>query len=151
MNLRKIQVHVSRSIINEFKKAAKESFPNETFAFLLGRDAGTIVEIEELFIPMDVDEWCDANSVTMSDDWLPAARKHASSIGLKVVGDIHSHPYKYGEIGKIIPDCSPSEDDIDCGLPHINAVCYVRETKNSRLVSQVRFWGPMFSVEEHIK
>lgn len=75
MNLRTIQVHVSRTLINEFKKEAREAFPKETFAYLLGRDAGTIVEIEELFIPLDADEWCTETGVEISDEWLPARKK----------------------------------------------------------------------------
>lgn len=151
MNLRTIKVHVSRTLINEFKKEAKEAFPKETFAYLIGSDAGTSVEIEELFVPLDVDEWCDSNSVNISDQWLPAARRQAGYHGLKVIGDIHSHPYKHGEMGNMKPDCAPSADDIDGGLPYINAICHVRELKNGKLISQVRFWGPMFPVEEHIK
>jgi proteasome lid subunit RPN8/RPN11 len=150
MYLRTIKVCVSRGLINEFKGEARVAFPRETFAYLLGRDAGTIVEIEELFTPMDVDEWCTETGVDISDDWLPAAKKHAREHGLKVVGDIHSHPFRYGEIGKLKPECTPSEEDIDNGMPWIVGICQVNQAKTGRLTTRVRFWGPMFPVEEHI-
>ena len=151
MYLRTIKVCVGRGVIAEFKKEAKSSFPKETFAYLLGRDAGTTVEIEELFTPRDVDEWCTENSVTVSDEWMPAAKKHAADHGLKVVGDIHSHPFRYGETGKMKPGCAPSEEDIDSGMRMISAICQVQQCKGGKLIASVRFWGPMFPVEEHIQ
>ena len=150
MYLRTIKVCVSRSLLSEFKRKAKAAFPQETFGYLLGRDAGTVVEVEELYIPLDVDEWCSVNSVTISDEWLPDAKRHAAEHGLKVVGDIHSHPYRHREVGKLKPDCSPSAVDIDGGIQTISAICQVRQCKTGRLVATVRFWGPMFPVEEHI-
>lgn len=150
MYLRPIKVCVSRGLINEFKKEAREAFPKETFAYLLGRDAGTLVEIEELFTPMDVDEWCTETSVDISDEWLPAARKHAREHGLAVVGDIHSHPFRYGEIGKLKPECAPSEQDIDGGMPWIAGICQVQQRRGGSLITKLRFWGPMFPVVEQL-
>ena len=151
MRLRPIRVEVPRRIINEFKAAAKEAFPRETFAYLLGRDAGTVVEIEELFFPMDVDEWCSENGVMISDEWLPAARSEGAHHGLVVVGDIHSHPFRHKELGKVIPGCVPSEIDLEGGSPHISGICAVRELRTGRKISSVRFWGPHFPVIEEIR
>lgn len=150
MRLRTITVRVTRTVVLEFKKAAREAFPCETFAYLLGRDAGTLVEVEELFFPMDVDEWCTENGVHISPGWLPAAKKEAAHSGLKVVGDIHSHPFKHWELGSVLPECAPSEQDLDGGQHHITGICRVREFRGGRKVASIRFWGPMFPVVEEI-
>ena len=150
MQLRNIRICVGRKLIGEFKKEAKAVFPRETFAYLLGRDAGTVVEIEELFFPPDVNDYCSENSVTIGEDWLYSAKEHAKESSLSVVGDIHSHPYRHRDIGRLKPDCAPSAQDMDCGIPHISAICQVRERRDGSLISSVRFWGPMFPVSEEI-
>ena len=150
MNLRPIQLEVQKSVVEKFKRAAKEAFPLETFAYLLGRDAGTSVEIEDIFIPNNVLECVTTTSVLIDDSWLPAARKEARDLGLTVVGDIHSHPFRYGEEGDLRLHSAPSAIDMENGLKGINGICAVVQSKSGRLRSRVTFWGPMCEVRERL-
>lgn len=151
MHLRPIQLEVRRSVVIDFKRLAKEVFPLEAFAYLLGRDAGDLIEIEDLFIPNDLVDWVTPTSVSISDLWLPAAKKQAKEGGLKVVGDIHSHAYKHYELGKMKPGCVPSAIDMEEGMQTVTGICDVLEGKTGKLRSDIRFWGPMFPVRTWIK
>ena len=144
MHLRTIHLTVPAKVVQEFKQQSKRAFPKETFAYLLGRDAGTIVEVEELFVPLDVEERCSKFGVEIGADWIADARKEASAHGLRVVGDIHSHPFVRLETLK--PGCAPSECDIDHGMTQIHGICQVRKCKTGKLIANVRFWGPCIPV-----
>lgn len=151
MYLRSITVEVSRSLVDQFKAVAKEHFPREAFAYLLGRDAGTLIEIEDLFVPEDLDKHCSDMGFEIQDSWTLAAKAAAKEQGLVIVGDIHSHPFRNGEWSRRFkPEPTPSVEDIDAGLHCVNAICLVLECKTGRLRSSVRFWGPQVPVKEHI-
>lgn len=143
MHLRTIHLKVPAKIVEEFKGQAKRAFPKETFAYLLGRDAGTVVDVEELFVPLDVDERCTETSVAGTLQWIADAKQEATESGLQVVGDIHSHPYRYEHL---YPTCAPSEGDLDDGFTQIHGICQVRQCKNGLLRTYVRFWGPLIPV-----
>lgn len=148
MRLRTINLYVPPKIIEEFKKQAKRSFPKESFAYLLGRDAGTQVEIEELHTPHGVEQHCTEGSVSIGENWLSEARKEARTSGLTVVGDIHSHPFLCPK--SYSPGCAPSEGDLDDGMTQIHGICQVWKTKSDKLQAKVRFWGPIVPVKVNI-
>lgn len=150
MYLRTIKVRVPRRLVGDFKLVAKEYFPREAFAYLLGRDAGTLVEVEELFVPEDLDKWVTEVSVELSPGWLVAAKRAAKDLGLTVVGDIHSHPFRYCELQGLKPEHTPSEVDIDCGLKQIHGICRVLEASTGKLRATTRFWGPQVPVIEEL-
>lgn len=152
MHLRTIQLEVKRSVINEFKRLSKEVFPREAFAYLLGRDAGTIVEIEDLFIPLNLLDFSTNLSITIDEGWLPAAKRQAAELGLSVVGDIHSHAWTQHELAMMSPhrpDVQPSVKDLET-FHQISGICNVLQMSNGKFRSKIKFWGPMFQVAEKI-
>lgn len=150
MQLRPIRIKVSKRFIRDFKHLAKECFPKEAFCYLLGTDIGDTVEIEDMFVPNDLDEWTTPVETLLSPTWLPAARKKAREHGLVVVGDLHSHPYLKHETVFCKPEPVPSKTDFECGLSQITGICAVWETKSNKLLSTIKFYGPMFPVYEDI-
>lgn len=152
MHLRPIQLEVRRSVVTDFKRLAKEVFPKEAFAYILGREAGNLVEIEDIWVPLDLDKWNDLVSVTVSDDWLPAAKKEAKDLGLTVVGSIHSHPHYSSEDIVLQRACVPSAPDLETGYDQIYGICGVMANiQTGKLRASLKFWGPTFQVRTEIK
>ncbi len=148
-----IKVNVRRHVINRFKKAAKEAFPKETFAFLLGHNAGTLVDVEDLYFPEGIAKLSTVNSVEIPDELVSEARAYAKEEALTIVGDIHSHPFQWAELKRSCtkPESTPSETDLRSGWYHISAICLVCEDSKGRLTaSKPRFWGPLVPTFEEI-
>lgn len=123
--LRPIKVEVPRSVARQFRELSKRQFPKEAFAVLIGRSAGTIVEVEELWIPDDLDEHTSTLEVRVQLDWWKDANKAAKELGLEIVGDIHSHCYELAEL---------------------TGICQVTENKQRERRARIRFWGPQIEV-----
>lgn len=154
MNLGQLKINVTTEVTDEFTARAKDSFPNETFAYLVGKYVTPDhVEVTKIIVPENVDAHCSPAEVDVQDKWLKAAKRKAKSEGLVVVGDIHSHPYSAAEIAARRPhkpDTSPSESDLErslCAGP-IMAICLVTESKAGRLTARIRFWSPMNRIQE---
>jgi hypothetical protein len=147
---RPLRIEVSRRVIERFKRAAREAFPRETFAFLVGQDAGDLVIVEDLFIPEDVAEWCTRGAVYAPPQWEIEARIAAAEDGAKVVGDIHSHPRPYEVWRGQLTERTPSEGDHAIGWRGICGICVVSETRNKKRRASVRFYGPAWKVEEKV-
>lgn len=139
-------MRVPDKIIQQFKQQAKAAFPRETFAYLIGIDAGTSVEVEDLYVPDNVDDHCGYNFVTIQPHWEIEAMEHARDDGRDVLGDIHSHPYTAMD-GVTKPDRAQSEADMDCNATGLCGICTVVESRSGRLRASVRFWGPTTTVE----
>jgi len=132
-----ITVEISRRITEQFKKAAKLAFPKETFAYLIGHDAGTQLAVEELYFPDDVEQHCTEDAVHVQPHWLVDAQTHARETAAEVIGDIHSHPFPHS---MSYVDRSPSESDIDRAWGSVYGICLVRQDKNGRLRASIRFY-----------
>jgi len=146
--IERVKVIVPSEITNEFKKKAKSVFPNEAFAYLLGHDENDVVVVDELFFPKDVDSFCTPTHVLMQWAWEKEAKRRAKKIGCKIVGDWHSHPYTHDEltIEKRRVDLAPSQQDWEAFQQNklqLMGLCVVTETKNKRLRTQMKFWGPV--------
>ena len=137
-----IRVQVSRRVIGQFKRAAKEAFPRETWAYLLGEDAVDLVVAEGLYFPRDVEKHCTTRNTHIQPHWDAEAADVARDEGLTVVGTIHSHPYTYRECGGSIRDGAPSEKDHLCGWSGIYGICVVAEQRSGRLISRIQFFPP---------
>jgi proteasome lid subunit RPN8/RPN11 len=133
-------VEIPRRLVEEFKNAAKRAFPRETFAYLIGHEAGTSVGIEELYFPDGLEKHTTEAAVNVQPHWLIDAQAHARDIEATVLGDIHSHPFKHRR-GHGEPDRSPSESDIDRAWSNLYGICLVRQDKNGRLFSSIRFYS----------
>jgi hypothetical protein len=150
--LERIQIEIPNQVIRQFKKQARDAFPKETFAYLIGRDAGTVVEIESLFIPEGLDSHCTPASVAMQMHWPVDAREFAADDSAEVVGTIHSHPYTFEESGGCRLDRGLSESDHEALRGQgISGICTVQQAKSGRLSASIRFWGPTIPVDTVIK
>ena len=140
-----VVIQVSKRLTEEFKKKAKKSFPNEAYAYLLGHHEGEKIIVDSLFYPTDADLFCGPNFVTVQPEWWGEAKKEAKRTDTKIIGDIHSHPYKKHAKNT---DTSPSETDWE-GLVdgHIMAICVIKQLQNGHLRARTRFWGPMPQVK----
>lgn len=147
-----IQIEIPNQVIQQFKKQAKAAFPRETFAYLIGRDAGTVVEVESLFVPDGLDSHCTPASVAVQPHWLVDAKEYAAdNAAASVVGTIHSHPYTFAESGGCRLDRGLSEADHEALRGQgISGVCTVQQAKSGSLRASIRFWGPTIPVETAI-
>ncbi len=154
MRLAPIRLEVPAKLTRDFKRQAKEAFPIETVAYVLGRDAGTIAEAHELYIPDGVQECCTAHYFIPQPHWAIEAAAAAKDEGLCVLGTIHSHPYTFREIGNRKPDRTPSEGDHDSRLLHVGVgiygICAVQQYENGKLRASIRFWGPTCHLDTQV-
>lgn len=144
---KKLIVEVCKEVGKEIRRAARKEFPNEYLGFLIGHDLGEKVAI--------VDVWHSdyINSPEMIEEGayyaaMADAREHARTVGGDVVGDVHSHAYKYDEACPVAMDCAPSEGDMKLGSDGLMAICMVRQEKNGRLTTKLNFYPPIAAVSE---
>ena len=141
----KIRLHFPPRLRRQFRAAAVESFPRETYAILLGHETKHVefVEIEAKELWMPDRSRHSTRYLKILPDWYEDAKHHAFEAGLEIVGDIHSHPFTAKELEHGLVDCSRSEGDLDHFL--WNKPCGIwllRQTKSGRLISRFRFWAP---------
>lgn len=146
-----IHLHVPKKIEREFVAAAKQLYPKEAYAYLLGTLAGDTVHIDELYIPDDTAYFASEVEVVPQPHWRAEALAQADESALILVGDIHSHPFPY--TGTLINDHAQSEGDLD--YPNnflINGICIVQNVgvKKQRLRASIRWWGTSIRVIEHV-
>ena len=140
-----VVIQVTKRLTEEFKKKAKQTFPNEAFAYLLGTSDAEKIVVERLFFPVNADAHCGPNFVHVQPEWWKEAKKEAKHNGMSLIGDIHSHPYK---VHAKNTDTSPSETDWDSLINgHIMAICVIKQLKNGHLRARTKFWGPMPQVK----
>lgn len=130
------------------KKRAKAAFPKETFAYVLGHDAGTLVEVVALWWPEDVDQYATTESVQVPPRWLGDAQDYAKDLEVAVIGDVHSHCWMRGELGRWNPGAAPSEWDMEQGQLWLTGICNVVQGGKGRKTAEMRWWGPLVPVVE---
>lgn len=148
IQLGQIVIHVPERLTNQFKKQAKASFPNETYAYLLGHHEDGKIFVDDLYSPPNIDDFCAPGIVNVQWDWITSAKRHGRRNDMIIVGDIHSHPYNKAQAKKYSADLSPSETDWD-GLAagQIMGICLVKQTKDGKLRAKTKFYGPMPQVK----
>jgi Prokaryotic homologs of the JAB domain len=149
MQLPALRLSVAPDVITDFKRQARNAFPRETCAFLLGKWEGNNVEVLDLYVPSDIARHATPDAIDYQDRWFVEAEEEASEAGLVVVGDVHSHPYGSKDPVPWAFSAAQSEYDLDYSprWGKIAGICFVREQKGGRLMSRVRFWGPMIPLE----
>jgi proteasome lid subunit RPN8/RPN11 len=140
-------VTISDSLIREFHKKAKESFPNETFAFLLGSNENDGITIKEVFFPSNVEKYCRPDVILVQDSWYKEVKKYCKKTGSSIVADYHSHPYNKKEVFLHKRDAAPSEQDYESISGQAMAICLITECKNGHLRARTKFWGSMPQVK----
>lgn len=138
-----LSVRIPKALEQRFKKAAKEAFPNEEYAILLGQKrSAEVFEVVDLYFPPDRDKFCTDRHVDIQPRWFKEARKLAQEAGYRLIGDLHSHPYTK------MTDASPSECDWDAseypkgwtnGSSIVMGICLVVK-RAGKWYSRVRFW-----------
>ncbi len=131
---------ISDKLISTFKAKAREKFPREAYAVLLGHgDLATGIVIEDIHFP---DFASTSDCVYIPEDGYLEIAEQAKEQDMIICGDIHSHPYEHREDGKY-PDCSRSELDFDYAPAFmVQGICRVTQSATGRLRCVVRFWGP---------
>lgn len=149
--MRPIRVEIQRRTVERFKSQAKQAFPRESFAYLIGQNVGDLVVVEDLFTPDDVLKHCTGDAVTVIPPHWPAeARAFARESEAGVVGDIHSHPRRYQIWGGQLSERVPSEGDYEHGWRGICGICVVAEQKDGRLRASARFYGPSYRIQTKV-
>lgn len=142
-----LRIEIRKKAVAKFKKAAKEAFPKETLAYLIGEAVADLVMIEDVYFPEKVNESATDSYVHYQSWWPQEAYQHARDNDYEVLGDIHTHPMKYNEHYPWENEPIPSEGDLKTGWNGIRGICAVTETKAKRLVARIRFYGPIRKVE----
>lgn len=145
-----IKVEVSRRLLDRFKRAAKAAFPCETFAYLIGQNAGSLQIVEDLYFPEGVERNCTTNAVWSEEHWLAEATTYARDEDAAVIGDIHSHPRTFARWGGQLSECTPSAGDHAIGWHGLCGICVVSEQQDGRLKAAARFYGPSPQIETHL-
>lgn len=137
---------VPQSITRQFVAQAKEAYPRETLAYLIGTQGeGLSMTAECLWVPPDLESRCKEDGINIQGSWFRGARRFAKRSHMVVLGDIHSHPYPYSD--RLIVDCAPSEVDWDRARPGlIQGICRIKQRPDKRLTARVRYWGPILPV-----
>jgi len=95
--------------------AARAAWPREHYGILLGRriDATSAAVIEEIWSPPDVAEHATDAWIAPRAEWMAEAAHIAEDEGWRVLGDIHTHPYREHEYSHMLPpDRTMSEGDV---------------------------------------
>lgn len=144
-----IELTVREPVVKQFRALARKAFPKETLAFLIGHDAGTKVEVTELYVPDDVAKHAANDTVRMPQHWFEDAEEFAKEREATVVGDIHSHPLSFAE-SQHDAGISPSAGDL-LSARYIFGICAVRQSENKRrLTTDMRFYGPMLPLRAFV-
>lgn len=150
-----MKLDVSKSVLDKARKAAKKYFPKEMYGYLLGRAYKTETSIKDIYIPYDLVEYTENESVTTPEHWSVLAKRYSESVGLIIVGDIHSHTYTNMESESVHPNClsaSPSEWDYDHpGMGGIQGIVLALQKSDGKINTRVKLYGPQVQLQISIK
>lgn len=135
--MRPLSIQFPQALRRSFTRAAKKSFPKETFAFCLGTTSplGTI-SLDYLYFP-EIILGPTGYDFEIPRDALPKAVELGSFLGTEVLASVHSHPYPENSG---IDDAAPSETDWNWCYPDLPiGICSIAENKG-KLHSRYRFW-----------
>jgi proteasome lid subunit RPN8/RPN11 len=106
------ELRISPKLVAVFRTEAKRRFPKEAYGVFLGQfEEPGVIEVEGLEIcPPKRLLACSQWAVTPENSWLAEVARRAASEDLNIVGDIHSHCAKPGDL--YIAETSPSECDL---------------------------------------
>lgn len=135
-----VTVEIPRKVSSSIRLQAKFAYPRETIGFLLGRRAGTLYEIEDLWTPPQV----VSSRVTVDlTPWHPAAAHEAAQEeGLEVLGAWHSHPRPWELWRGMMSENTPSTGDQRLGWEGICGICAVVEPFAGPLKTRLDFYAP---------
>lgn len=142
-----MKVAVVEREVAKFKEYCKAGFPYERFGVLLGvmsEDKWNFM-VSRIWMPDEdsTKKWCKKDRVYVPDEWWAEAQDEAEEHELMVVGDVHSHCFEGPSDGV------RSERDLRYSQWWaIEGVVVVWPTR-TRLVSRVRWWGPIVPLDAY--
>lgn len=141
---------IPRKFILKFQKQARDAFPKETITYYVGHNAGTSIEVIDMWTPDPQELAVEASrmEIAIPNMWLAEAAEFALEREATVVADCHSHAYRYKDLGTWRPDCGPSQDDLIC--QHVFGICSVYQGATGKLRSYTRFFGPVVPVNTQV-
>lgn len=148
-----IQLKVDPGVERRFRQQAREAFPKETLAYLMGHDYGNRMEVVDLWVPPADLTKATSYYIDLAEhiDW--EAAEYAKSEGLQLLGDIHTHPWTHSEVDlrrriRFSSPISPSASDWDRleGVRWLMGICLIEQMANQRLRCQFRYWGPITQI-----
>lgn len=145
MALSPIQLAVPEKLVREFKAKAKELFPREKYALVLGELGDQAqLKVAEFYYPRLKS---NARNVFLEPEVLAEANEYAKEHDMQVLGDIHSHCYDSEFVSHGGTDRARSEaDHYYAPLFIVQGICVV--TKYPKVVrASVKWWGPAIPVE----
>jgi proteasome lid subunit RPN8/RPN11 len=121
-------VQLTRSLKRRITESAKEAYPLEDFAILLGVVTDSYFKIGDIYYPANRLDKATENSVKVDLGWYEEARKYARGSNYYVIGDVHSHPMT----DDYDIDLAPSECDWQgSGQDWLMGICTVRENRKT--------------------
>jgi proteasome lid subunit RPN8/RPN11 len=132
-------VHVSRRLLDHFRREAKQAYPKEAYAILIGKIRGDQVSVTQLFIPDNQRAKATPDQIEVAASWREEAYHLANAAGEQVLGDLHSHTPTC-TLSRWRGDSAPSEGDWKCASEYIHAICTIYKYPTGRMVARITFW-----------
>lgn len=140
------RLYIDHHLLDEFKREAKKTFPNEEYAVLCGYRAKGWRQVVVLFLWWPPDRaakqtpFAVTESAVGNTPWSRQARSAARKQGLVVLGDIHSHTFGAG-YHKTLTYRAPSEHDWNL-VPAwwLQGIMVVQGNNGKRLRCSTKFW-----------
>ena len=125
------KVRVSKSALDYFRHKARQAAPLEIQAYL----AGKVTSVDEVeitdFLYTNEYRKQSTNEVAWSTVEYDRVKEDIEQKGLRIIGDIHTHPGWDGVMSLADFDASVTQQHVICGI------CSVNNKK-----TRVRFWTP---------
>jgi proteasome lid subunit RPN8/RPN11 len=125
------KVKISKSQLDRFRKLSRKYAPFEIQAYLIGEISSLNMITVDRFAYTSVYRIQTINEVQWGTEEFNKLKQKVESDGLKIVGDIHSHPEADAVMSKTDYIGTVTENLALCGICSI----YGKHTK-------VRFWTP---------
>jgi proteasome lid subunit RPN8/RPN11 len=135
-----MKIFIDKDEVKKLKQRMLKAYPNERIELMWGKFKKP--DEFHIFIFDSIPHKGKRRSVDHAPEELNISSDHASTMGLTLLGSIHSHPD--------CEDCSPSEFDYDSGIEEgevISGIATINKGKNGRKSIKIRFWGPLLGVE----
>lgn len=135
-----VNVEIPGKLSRSIRLQAKGAWPRETIGFLLGRRAGTLYEVEDLWTPPGI----SSSKVNVDlTPWHPAAAAEiAQNDELELLGAWHSHPRPWELWRGMVAENTPSTGDQRLGWEGICGICAVIEPFAGPLTTRLDFYAP---------
>ena len=138
-----MRLEIPSRIERRWHAEARRQWPLEAFAYLLGHRDAWGYAIEDIWIPSNSHAEASEYGIYTPRRWLHEAYRIADEEGLRVIGDVHSHPRRYRDYAGSLAEATPSEGDYDTGWAGLCGITNASEQRNGRIRCRTRFYAPI--------